>query len=168
MTKQNQGFSGRGARLGQLSNFFEKNLKFKIKADKKPQQMDKVREITLQRHPVKDFGLQPGDAVRVSLHIKEGGRERTQVFEGNVLKVQGSAGHSRSFTVRKISDGVGVEKTIPLATPKLSHVEILSRAKVRRARLFYLRKRKGRAARLSRKIQKPSPGLADKKSSLPS
>ena len=126
--------------------------------------MDQVREITLKRHPVRDFGLQPGDSVRVSLHIKEGGRERTQVFEGTVLKTQGSAGHSCSFTVRKISDGVGVEKTIPLASPKLANVEILSRAKVRRARLFYLRKRKGRAARLSRREQKPLTQLDSGKS----
>lgn len=116
--------------------------------------MDKVREITQKKHPVRDFGLCPGDTVRVSIHIKEGEKQRTQVFEGTVLKIQGSAGLTRSFTVRKISDGVGVEKTIPLTSPRLANVQILSRAKVRRARLFYLRKRKGRAARLNIKIEK--------------
>ena len=110
--------------------------------------MDKVREITLKRHPLKDFSIQVGDTVKVSLRVKEGSKERIQVFEGVVLKIQGSD-FNRSFTIRKISGGVGVEKTIPLASPNIANVEVLSRAKVRRARLFYLRSRKGRAARLS-------------------
>ena len=110
--------------------------------------MDKVREITLKKHPLKDFSLQVGDTAKVSLKIKEGNKERIQVFEGTVLKIQGKD-FTRSFTVRKISSGIGVEKTIPLASPNVVKVEVLSRAKIRRARLFYLRKLKGRAARLN-------------------
>ena len=110
--------------------------------------MDKVREITLKKHPVQDFSLRVGDTAKVSLRIKEGNKERIQVFEGVVLKVQGTD-FNRSFTVRKMSFGVGVEKTIPLASPNIANVEVLSRSKVRRARLFYLRKLKGRAARLN-------------------
>ena len=119
-----------------------------MKAVIRPSTMDKVREITLKKHPVQDFSLQVGDMAKVSLRIKEGNKERIQVFEGVVLKVQGTD-FNRSFTVRKISFGVGVEKTIPLASPNIANVEILSRSKVRRARLFYLRKLKGRAARLN-------------------
>ena len=116
--------------------------------------MDKVREITLKRHPLKDFSIQVGDTVKVSIRIKEGSKERIQIFEGLVLKIQGKD-FNRSVTVRKMSSGVGVEKTIPLASPNVSKIEVLSRAKVRRARLFYLRKLKGRAARLSVRTEKP-------------
>ena len=110
--------------------------------------MDKVREITLKKHPLKSFNLQVGDKAKVFLKVKEGNKERIQVFEGVVLKIQGQD-FSRSITVRKISSGVGVEKTIALASPNISNIEILSRSKVRRARLFYLRKLKGRSARLN-------------------
>ena len=110
--------------------------------------MDQVRDITLKRHPFKKHPIQVGDTARAHIKVKEGNKERVQVFEGVVLKIQGPV-HTRSFTIRKISEGVGVEKTFPLASPYLSHVEVVSRSKVRRARLYYLRKLKGRAARLS-------------------
>lgn len=114
--------------------------------------MDKVREITLKKHPLKDYSLQAGDLVKVSIRITEGDKERVQIFEGTVLKVQGRD-FNRNCTVRKISSGVGVEKTFPLASPNIVNVELLSRSKVRRARLFYLRKLKGRAARLDVKSE---------------
>ena len=110
--------------------------------------MDQVRDITLKRHPLKKYPIQVGDTARAHIKIKEGSKERIQIFEGVILKIQGRD-HTRSFTIRKISEGVGVEKTFPLASPHLAHVEVVSRSKVRRARLFYLRKLKGRAARLS-------------------
>ena len=94
-----------------------------------------------------DFPAQVGDTLNVHVRFQEAGKERIQVFSGVVLKIQGKKS-TRSFTVRKISDGVGVERTFPLASPAVEKVEVVSSAKVRRARLFYLRKRKGRAARL--------------------
>ena len=90
-----------------------------------------------------------GDTVRVSTKIKEGNRERTQVFEGTVLKKQGT-GVRATFTVRKISNGVGVEKTWPLHSPIVEKVEVVRRGKARRAKLNYLRQRTGKAARIKK------------------
>lgn len=112
--------------------------------------MDRVRELTLQRNPLKKYPIQVGDTAKVHMKIKEGAKERIQIFEGVILKVQGKD-FTRSFTVRKISQGIGVEKTIPFASPNIANIEIVSRAKVRRSRLFYLRNLKGRSARLSSK-----------------
>lgn len=91
--------------------------------------------------------LRAGDQVLVHLRVKEGDKERTQAFKGTIIKVQGK-NLSRSFTIRKISNGVGVEKTIPFLNPNLDKIEVLSRSKVRQSRVYYLRKLKGRAARL--------------------
>lgn len=88
-----------------------------------------------------------GDSVKVSTRVKEGEKERTQIFEGVVLKVQGS-GLTRSFTVRKMSFGVGVERTFPMNSSKVEKVEVVKRGKTRRSRLFYLRNLRGRKARL--------------------
>ena len=88
-----------------------------------------------------------GDRVRVHFQVVEGTRRRTQVFEGVVIRLQG-AGSRRTFTVRKLSFGVGVERTFPLHTPKIERLEIVGRGEVRRAKLYYLRGRVGRKARL--------------------
>jgi large subunit ribosomal protein L19 len=88
-----------------------------------------------------------GDRVRVHFQVIEGSRKRTQVFEGVVLKLQGS-GARRTFTVRKLSFGVGVERTFPLHSPKIERVEVVARGEVRRAKLYYLRDRIGRRARV--------------------
>ena len=88
-----------------------------------------------------------GDTVRVSAKIKEGNRERVQVFEGVVLKKQGGSVRA-TFTVRKNSNGIGVEKTWPLHSPKLEKVEVVRRGKVRRAKLNYLRGRVGKASKV--------------------
>ena len=88
-----------------------------------------------------------GDTVRVYAKIKEGSRERIQMFEGIVLKRQ-NGGARETFTVRKISSGVGVEKTWPLHTPLIEKVEVIRRGKVRRAKLNYLRDRVGKAAKV--------------------
>ncbi len=93
-----------------------------------------------------------GDTVRVSAKIKEGNRERTQVFEGTVLKKQGS-GVRATFTVRKISNGVGVEKTWPLHSPIVEKVEVVRLGKVRRAKLNYLRSRTGKAAKVKELVR---------------
>ena len=110
---------------------------------------DIVREVTLNR-AVKNAKIQEfkaGDTVGVYVKIKEGDKERVQLYKGVVLKVQGK-GMGRSFTVRKISAGVGVERTFPFASPILERVELIARAKVRRSRLYFLRGLKGKAARL--------------------
>ncbi len=93
-----------------------------------------------------------GDTVRVYAVIKEGNRERVQVFEGTVLKRQGG-GARETFTVRKISNGVGVERTWPLHSPRIEKVEVVRRGKVRRAKLNYLRDRVGKAAKVKEKVR---------------
>lgn len=89
-----------------------------------------------------------GDTVRVHARIVEGDRERIQIFEGVVIKKRGE-GISKSYTVRKISNGVGVERTFPLHTPRVAQIEVTRRGRVRRAKLYYLRSRQGRAARIT-------------------
>ena len=93
-----------------------------------------------------------GDTVRVHALIKEGNRERIQIFEGTVLKKQGGS-NRETFTVRKTSNGVGVEKTWPLHSPHVVKVEIVRYGKVRRAKLFYLRDRVGKAAKVKERIR---------------
>ena len=88
-----------------------------------------------------------GDTVKVSNRIKEGNRERTQIFEGTVIKIQGT-GARKTFTVRKLSNGVGVEKTFPIHSPNVEGVEVTRQGKVRRAKLYYLRERTGKSARV--------------------
>lgn len=110
---------------------------------------DLVRRVTYDRikktKKLPDFST--GDTIGVYVKVKEGEKERVQLYQGVVLKMQG-AGPSRSFTVRKIASGVGVERTFPLLSPSIDRVEVISRGKVRRSRLFYLRGLKGRSARL--------------------
>jgi large subunit ribosomal protein L19 len=103
---------------------------------------------TLERRQVRkvpDFRV--GDRVRVHFQVVEGNRRRTQVFEGVVLKEKGG-GPQRTFTVRKLSFGVGVERTFPVHSPKIERIEVVGRGEVRRAKLYYLRGRVGRRARL--------------------
>ena len=93
-----------------------------------------------------------GDTVRVHGKIKEGNRERIQVFEGTVLKIQGGS-NRQTFTVRKFSNGVGVEKTWPMHSPNVEKVEVVREGKVRRAKLNYLRDRVGKKAKVKEKIR---------------
>jgi len=88
-----------------------------------------------------------GDSVRVHVKVREGEKERVQAFEGVVIKINGG-GNRAAFTVRKISYGVGVERIFPLHSPRIDKLQVLSRSKVRRARLYYLRGLSGKAARL--------------------
>ncbi|MBG9793187.1 50S ribosomal protein L19 [Paenibacillus dendritiformis] len=91
--------------------------------------------------------FRPGDTLKVYVKVIEGTRERIQLFEGVVIKRRGG-GISETFTVRKISYGVGVERTFPLHTPKIDRIEVARRGKVRRAKLYYLRNLRGKAARI--------------------
>ena len=93
-----------------------------------------------------------GDTVKVHAKIKEGNRERIQIFEGTVLKRQGGS-NRETFTVRKTSNGVGVEKTWPLHSPFVEKIEVVRRGKVRRAKLFYLRDRVGKAAKVKERVK---------------
>lgn len=91
--------------------------------------------------------LRPGETVRVHIKVVEGEKERTQVFEGTVIGLSRKGSRS-TFTVRKISYGVGVERIFPLHSPRIERVEVISRGRVRRAKLYYLRERSGKKARL--------------------
>jgi len=92
-----------------------------------------------------------GDHVKVHLKIKEGNRERIQVFEGTVIAKKGS-GLKETFTVRRVSYGVGVERILPVHSPKIDHIEIVRKGKVRRAKLYYLRERVGKASKVKEKL----------------
>lgn len=94
--------------------------------------------------------MSPGDTVKVSSKIVEGGKERLQMFQGVVLKLRRGA-DGGSFTVRRVSHGIGVERTFPIASPLVDKVQIVRRGRVRRARLYYLRERSGKAARIKEK-----------------
>ena len=106
-----------------------------------------IQEITKSQLRSDMPNFRPGDSVRVHVRVVEGTRERIQLFEGVVIKRRGG-GVSESFTVRKISSGVGVERTFPLHTPKIEKIEVKRRGKVRRAKLYYLRELRGKAARI--------------------
>lgn len=108
---------------------------------------DIIREIEAEqlKQDITDFAV--GDTVRVYAKVKEGNRERLQVFEGTVIKRQNGSSRE-TFTVRKSSSGIGVEKTWPLHSPIIDRVEVIRRGKARRAKLFYLRERVGKKAKV--------------------
>lgn len=110
-----------------------------------------VRRVTTpkKKAPMGDF--RAGDTVNVYVKVKEGEKERVQVYKGIVTKLQGS-GAGRSFTVRKISAGVGVERTFPFASPAIDRVDVLTNGQVRRAKLYYLRSLEGKAAKIESEI----------------
>ena len=100
------------------------------------------------RDDIPDFG--PGDTLKVHVRVVEGNRERVQVFQGVVIRRKGS-GARETFTVRKVSFGVGVERTFPVHSPIIAKIEVVSRGDVRRAKLYYLRDRIGKAAKVREK-----------------
>jgi large subunit ribosomal protein L19 len=115
-------------------------------------QMDAIllREITADqiKSDLPEFG--PGDTLRIHVRVVEGEKERVQIFEGDVLQRKGSGVHA-TFTVRKVTQGIAVERIFPLHSPRIAKIERTRQGRVRRARLFYLRDRKGRAARIREK-----------------
>ncbi|HIU02856.1 MAG TPA: 50S ribosomal protein L19 [Candidatus Onthocola gallistercoris] len=113
---------------------------------------DIIREIEAGQMKAEVDAFNVGDTVRVSAKVKEGNRERTQVFEGTVIKRQNGS-NRETFTVRKISNGVGVEKTWPLHSPIVEKIEVVRRGKVRRARLYYLRDRIGKKAKVKELVK---------------
>ncbi len=117
----------------------------------------KVVEKPYYRTDLPEF--RPGDTVRVVYQVKEGNRTRLQAFEGTVIKIKQNALNS-SFTVRKISHGVGVERIFPMHSPLIEKVEVTFRGRVRRAKLYYLRERRGRAARIKPDLRRMNRGAA--------
>ena len=111
---------------------------------------EQLEKLTAER-PVPDFG--PGDTLRVNVKVVEGTRERIQVFEG-VCIGRKNAGLNSSFTVRKISYGEGVERVFQLYSPAISGIEVVRRGAVRRAKLYYLRSRRGKRARIAEKVER--------------
>ena len=121
------------------------NIVEKISQD----QIDKIEE----GRPVPEFG--PGDTLKVHVKVIEGTRERVQIFEGVCIARKADSINS-NFTVRKISYGEGVERVFPLYSPRIDQIEVVRRGRVRRAKLYYLRGRRGKSARIAEKIQRTS------------
>ncbi|MFK8138372.1 MAG: 50S ribosomal protein L19 [Bdellovibrionales bacterium] len=109
---------------------------------------DLVQRVTTARHNFVEVPkFKTGDTVEVHVKVKEGDKERIQKFKGTVIKVQGS-GMGKAFTVRKVTSGVGVERTFPLASPNVSKIDLIAIGKVRQSRLYYLRELQGKKARI--------------------
>ena len=113
--------------------------------------MDILRAITQEQLRTDLPELQIGDYVKVYIKIKEGNRERIQMFEGTLIAMK-HGGIQQTFTVRRMSYGVGVEKTFPVHSPKIDHIEIVRHGKVRRAKLYYLRDSVGKAAKVKERV----------------
>ncbi len=109
--------------------------------------MDLIKEVEKQNLKEDLPQFTPGDRVKVHVKVVEGGRERTQAFEGVVIRRQGS-GARETFTVRRVTFGIGVERVFPVHSPSVSKIEVVKKGRVRRAKLYYLRKRTGKAARI--------------------
>ena len=124
--------------------------------------MDAIRLVEAGQIKKDRQGFVPGDTVRVHVRVIEGEKERTQLFEGIVIRKRGEGGRA-SFTVRRISYGVGVELTFPLHSPRIEKVDVVRHGKVRRSKLYYLRSLAGKAARLKEKraVAVPASGPAE-------
>ena len=96
--------------------------------------------------------FKPGDTINVHVKIIEGNKERIQQFQGTVIQRQGKGTNGESFTVRKVSNGIGVERIFPIVSPSIDKIEVLKQGKVRRAKLYYMKGRHGKAARIKEKI----------------
>ena len=113
--------------------------------------MDIIKELTKDQIRTDLPKLEVGSTVKVHVKVTEGNRERIQVFEGTIIKIQ-HGGIQQTFTVRRISYGIGVERTFPVNSPKIDKIEIVRKGKIRRARLFYLRDRVGKAAKVKERL----------------
>ncbi len=115
--------------------------------------MDMVKQIENEQLREGLPSFDPGDTLRVNVRIREGDKERIQAFEGVCIARQGG-GAAETFTVRKVSGGIGVERVFPLHSPMLESIKVVRRGRVRRAKLYYLRARKGKAARIRERQQR--------------
>lgn len=112
--------------------------------------MSVIKQLEMEQLRMDLPQFKSGDMVKVHMRIVEGEKERVQIFQGNVIRIHRGASNA-TFTVRKISDGIGVERIFPLHSPYIERVEMVTEGRVRRARLYYLRKRKGKATRIKPK-----------------
>jgi large subunit ribosomal protein L19 len=103
---------------------------------------------TRDNHP----GFKPGDTINVHVKIKEGNKERIQQFQGTVIQRKNKGTNGETFTVRKVSNGVGVERIFPIVSPTIDKIDVIKEGKVRRAKLYYMKGRQGKAARIKEKI----------------
>ena len=110
--------------------------------------MDKVLKLSNEEMKTNVPKFKAGDTISVGVKVVEGGRSRTQFFEGIVIKISAGSGLDKTFTVRKISNGVGVERIFPFHSPNIIDIKLLKSGKVRRAKLYYLRNLKGKSARI--------------------
>ena len=115
--------------------------------------MDKIQEIVESQIRTDYPAFKAGDKIKVHVRVIEGDKERIQVYEGDVIAINGG-GITKSFTVRKMSSGVGVERIFPSNSPFIDKIEMIKRGKVRRSRIFYLRDRKGKAARIKERYNR--------------
>ena len=113
--------------------------------------MDLIKDLTKDQIRTDLPELEVGSTVKVHVKVKEGNRERIQVFEGTIIKIQ-HGGIQKTFTVRRLSYGVGVERTFPVNSPKIEKIEVVRKGRVRRARLYYLRDRVGKAAKVKERL----------------
>ncbi len=113
--------------------------------------MDLIKELTKDQIRTDLPELEVGSTVKVHVKVTEGNRERIQVFEGTIIKIQ-HGGIQKTFTVRRLSYGIGVERTFPVNSPKIAKIEVVRKGKVRRAKLYYLRDRVGKAAKVKEKL----------------
>ena len=113
--------------------------------------MDLIKDLTKDLIRTDLPELEVGSTVKVHVKVKEGNRERIQVFEGTIIKIQ-HGGIQKTFTVRRLSYGVGVERTFPVNSPKIDKIEVVRKGRVRRARLYYLRDRVGKAAKVKERL----------------
>ena len=113
--------------------------------------MDLVKDLTKDLIRTDLPELEVGSTVKVHVKVKEGNRERIQIFEGTIIKIQ-HGGIQKTFTVRRLSYGVGVERTFPVNSPKIDKIEVVRKGRVRRARLYYLRDRVGKAAKVKERL----------------
>ena len=123
----------------------------KVKETKEVKETNLVRRVSVKAANKNIQTFDSGDTVNVFVKVKEGEKERVQLFKGIVTKLQGS-GAVKSFTVRKISAGVGVERTFPFSSPAIDKVEVLTKGKVRRSKLYYLRSLAGKAAKIESEL----------------
>jgi large subunit ribosomal protein L19 len=112
--------------------------------------MNTIRRIEQKSITKKDYDFHVGDTVKIMVRVVEGQKQREQAFQGVVIKQKGG-GATETFTVRKISSGIGVERVFPLHSPNITSIKVVRRGKVRRAKLYYLRDRVGKAARIKEK-----------------